>query len=234
MIGMIRCEMLFQACSDIQGSRDVMIDRVELCKSYAKRSVVDLIYRATVVEGLGTTYLKTEKILDNLPVNTTREEVCFILNMKHAYEFIFDTIGEHISIHYLRELHKIVGRDLIYDCGVLRSYNVSIGGTTWRPEIPIYDKVKDELLKINGIRDPITKAMVCFCYITRSQLFSDGNKRLAQLITNKVLIENGVGIFKIPYEDDTWKELLLRYYESNDASMLCEYLCTKCIEMVGN
>lgn len=35
-----------------------MDSKIELCKSYAKRSIVDIIYRATVVEGLGTTYLK--------------------------------------------------------------------------------------------------------------------------------------------------------------------------------
>ena len=30
-----------------------MDSKIELCKSYAKRSIVDIIYRATVVEGLG-------------------------------------------------------------------------------------------------------------------------------------------------------------------------------------
>ena len=30
-----------------------MDSKIELCKSYAKRSIVYIIYRATVVEGLG-------------------------------------------------------------------------------------------------------------------------------------------------------------------------------------
>lgn len=209
-----------------------MGNRMELCKSYAKRSIVDIIYRATVVEGLGTTYLKTERILENLPVNTTREEMCFVLNMKHAYEFVFDTITEPIDIMYIRELHKILGESLIYDCGALRTYNVSIGGTQWKPELPNYDNVKDCLLKISNLTNPEAKAIAYFCYATRSQLFSDGNKRLAQLLANKVLIENGIGIFKIPYEEDTWRTLLVKYYETNDAYSLCEYLNNKCIERI--
>ena len=209
-----------------------MDNRMELCKSYAKRSIVDIIYRATVVEGLGITYLKTERILENLPVNTTREEICFVLNMKHAYEFVFDTVTEPINIMYIRELHKILGENLIYDCGTLRTYNVSIGGTQWKPELPDYTDVKDCLLQISKLNNPEAKAIAYFCYATRSQLFSDGNKRLAQLLANKVLIENGIGIFKIPYEEDTWRTLLVKYYETNDAYSLCEYLNNKCIERI--
>lgn len=209
-----------------------MDNRIELCKSYAKRSIVDIIYRATVVEGLGTTYLKTERILENLPVNTTREEMCFVLNMKHAYEFIFNTLTEPTDIMYIRELHKILGENLIYDCGVLRTYNVSIGGTKWKPKLPDYDNVKDCLLRINNLSNAEAKAIAYFCYITKSQLFSDGNKRLAQLLTNKVLIENGIGIFKIPYEEDTWRTLLVEYYETNNAYRLCKYLNDNCVERI--
>lgn len=209
------------------------MDMVLLCKSYAKRSLIDMIYRATVVEGLGTTYLKTERILENLPVNTTREEVNFVLNMKHAYEFIFDTIDISIDIMYLREVHKIIGRDLIYDCGIIRSYNVSIGGTTWIPDIPDYESVKLDLIKIDNLTEPVAKAIAYFCYLTRSQLFGDGNKRIAQIIANKVLIENGVGIFKIPFDDNTWRTLLVNYYETNVADDLCLYLSNRCIERLS-
>lgn len=51
--------------------------------------------------------------------------------------------------------------------------------------------------------------------ITNQQLFIDGNKRLAQLVGNKVLIESGVGILSIAadriYE---FKQKLVNYYEN--------------------
>ena len=45
----------------------------------------------------------------------------------------------------------------------------------------------------------------------------DGNKRVAQLIANKILIENDIGIFQIDIEDlETFKGLLIEFYESDD------------------
>ena len=31
-------------------------------------------------------------------------------------------------------------------------------------------------------------------------MFIDGNKRVAQLMANKVLVENNIGIFQIPFD----------------------------------
>lgn len=72
-----------------------------------------------------------------------------------------------------------------------------------------------------------------FCYFSRSQLFWDGNKRMAQLMANKALIESGVGILSIPVERN--KEFfmkLVKYYESNNASELCMFLSRECIQKV--
>ena len=44
----------------------------------ANRLMVDSIWKSAVLEGLGTTFPRTEMILENIPVNTSREEVLFI------------------------------------------------------------------------------------------------------------------------------------------------------------
>ena len=70
-----------------------------------------------------------------------------------------------------------------------------------------------------------TCALDMFCYLCRAQLFYDGNKRLAQLVANKVLIAGGVGVLRVP--DEAQKEFLqklIAYYESGDASELKELL----------
>lgn len=53
-------------------------------------------------------------------------------------------------------------------------------------------------------------------------MFIDGNKRVAQLMANKVLIENNVGNFQISIESlEDFKELLLRFYETgNDTELI--------------
>ena len=58
-------------------------------------------------------------------------------------------------------------------------------------EAMLYDSI-NTLEKIDDIE---LKALKYFCFIARTQMFLDGNKRVAQLIANKVLISGGVGIF---------------------------------------
>lgn len=48
----------------------------------AKRLLVDSIWKIANLEGLGTTFPKTEAILANAPTNTKTEEVLFVINMK--------------------------------------------------------------------------------------------------------------------------------------------------------
>ena len=44
----------------------------------------------------------------------------------------------------------------------------------------------DTMAEIEDISDIENKALKYFCYIARTQMFIDGNKRVAQLMANKV------------------------------------------------
>lgn len=212
---------------------DTNTERVKTAVDIAKRMLVDSIWKAANVEGLGTTFSNTEAILENLPVTTKRDEVLFVLNMRDAWRFLLDNLDYNNCWMLIREFNNIVGRDLIYGCGTVRRIEVRIGGTSWKPVIPIESDIYDSISDINKITDPIDKALEYFCYLCRAQLFIDGNKRVAQLMANKVLIENGVGILSIPVEKVCkFKELLIGYYESNDSVLLKEFLKTECIQIV--
>ena len=65
----------------------------------------------------------------------------------------------------------------------------------------------------------------------RAQLFYDGNKRIAMLIGNKLMIENGQGIISVAQKDikDFYK-LLASYYETRDQSDLKQFLYDHCID----
>ena len=61
-------------------------------------------------------------------------------------------------------------------------------------------------------------------------MFADGNKRVAQLIANKILIANDVGIFQIPIEQiETFKRLLIDFYETNDDSIIIDFMHKHCV-----
>lgn len=199
----------------------------------AKRLLVDSIWKSANLEGLGTTFPKTEAILANAPTNTKTEEVLFVINMKRAWQFLLDNLDYGNSIMLLREYNKVVGELLFNYAGEIRTITVQIGGTSWEPEMPhtgIIISTIDELEKIEDVKQ---KALKYFCFIARTQMFIDGNKRVAQLIANKILIENNVGIFQIPIEKlEEFKTLLIDFYESNDDTNIISFMKTFCIKIV--
>lgn len=199
----------------------------------AKRLLVDSIWKSANLEGLGTTFPKTEAILENAPTNTTREEMYFIVNMKRAWYFLFDNIEYPCNLMFLRELNKIVGEGLFNGNGSVRNSPVRIGGTDWIPDIPIEEIIVDRLHDIERVSDIEERALKYFCYVARSQIFIDGNKRVAQLIANKVLIDNNIGIFQIPIEKlEEFKGLLIKFYETNNDVKIIEFMKSNCIVRV--
>ncbi len=199
----------------------------------AKRLLVDSIWKSANLEGLGTTFPKTEAILANAPTTTKTEEVLFVINMKRAWQFLLDNLEYSNCIMLLREYDKIVGELLFHDAGEIRTIPVQIGGTSWEPELPHTGIIMDSITEIEKIEDIELRALKYFCYIARTQMFIDGNKRVAQLMANKVLIENNIGIFQIPIEKlEEFKGMLIRFYETGDDVQIIAFMREHCIRRV--
>ena len=154
----------------------------------SKRMLVDSIWKSANLEGLGTTFPKTEAILANAPTTTKTEEVLFVINMKRAWQFLLDNLEYSNCIMLLREFDKIVGELLFSYAGEIRTIPVQIGGTSWEPEMPHTGIIMDTIKEIEQIDDIELKALKYFCYIARTQMFIDGNKR--------VVLSSSVRIFR--------------------------------------
>lgn len=199
----------------------------------AKRLLVDSIWKSANLEGLGTTFPKTEAILANAPTTTKTEEVLFVINMKRAWQFLLDNLEYNNCIMLLREFDKIVGELLFSYAGEIRTIPVQIGGTSWEPEMPHTGIIMESIKKIEEIDDSELKALKYFCYIARAQMFIDGNKRVAQLMANKVLIENNIGIFQISIEKlEEFRGLLIEFYESGNDEKIIGFMKENCIRHV--
>ena len=199
----------------------------------AKRLLVDSIWKSANLEGLGTTFLKTEAILANAPTTTKTEEVLFVINMKRAWQFLLDNLAYNNCIMLLREFDKIVGELLFSYAGEIRTIPVQIGGTSWEPEMPHTGIIMDSLKEIELIEDVELRALKYFCYIARTQMFIDGNKRVAQLMANKVLIENNIGIFQISMEKmEEFKGMLIEFYETGNDIRMIAFMKEYCIRRV--
>lgn len=210
-----------------------LLDMKDTAIEMAKRLLVDSIWKSANLEGLGTTFPKTEAILANAPTTTKTEEVLFVINMKRAWQFLLNNLDYNNCIALLREYNKIVGELLFNYSGEIRTIPVQIGGTSWEPEMPQTGIIIDTMAEIEQIEDVELKALKYFCYIARMQMFIDGNKRVAQLMANKILIENNIGIFQIPIEKlEDFKGALIRFYESGIDSEIIRFMKEYCIRRI--
>ena len=191
----------------------------------ARKLMADSIWRSTIIEGLYLSYPTVESILRNESVPACSNDILFVQNMGNAWDFLFDSLGLPNNLAMLREFNKLCGLHIIEGSGDLRHIDVIIKGCKYKPAIPSHPDVVASLQMLNSIKDPQQRAIALFCYVARDQLFIDGNKRVAQLIMNKVLIENGVGILYINADDiDEFMDVLVGYYETDDPVKIFRFL----------
>ena len=200
----------------------------------AKRNIVDYIWKSAHLEGLGVTFPQTQDIYDGGIINgLQRDEVVAVNNLKHAWQFIFETLDYPMDLSYICHLNQVVGSNLIYDSGYLRKVPVRMGGTSWVPDMPIESQIKEELQDIMSISVATDRAITLMLWSMRRQMFPDGNKRTSMLAANQVMIQNGCGVISVPIEkQDRFKELLVRFYETNDMSVLKAFVYDDCIDGV--
>ena len=199
---------------------------------YAKRNIVDSIWKSSHIEGIDITFPETQKIYDGGNVAKLRvDEIQTINNLKHAWAYILNSIGSENNIDTLKSINSLVGSNLVDRAGEIRAYDVSIGGTSWKPEIPNEENIKNEMANFEKIKCATDRALTIMCYLMRSQIFSDGNKRTAMLFANKIMIENGKGIISIPVEKDVeFGERLIKFYETNQMDDLKLWLFDNAID----
>lgn len=206
---------------------------IEMNIDFAKRHLVDTIYKQAILEGVATTFADTENIIEGGKVNNmTSEDVMKIVNLKHAWEFILNkyVIQTQTNFALLCGINKLIQEGFYYSAGKVRSTPVSITGTNWTPDLPIESVIKEELEDIfNSSLDDVDKAIELLLYVMRKQIFIDGNKRTAVIFANHYLISNGKGIIVIPAElADEYKNLLIGYYEGKDEKKIKDFLKKKC------
>lgn len=205
---------------------DLFNNTREECMELAKRNIVDCIYSSAKIEGIAVTFPDTLQIYEGRGVaNLSIDDINKINNLKHAWQFLFESIEYPLDLLYLRQLNKIVNTGLMSDAGLLRNYDVSIGGTSWKPEIPDRDRITEELDQLMQTECVTERAILIMLYVMRTQIFSDGNKRVAQLAANQILIQNGKGLLRIPAEQNIqFFTLLIEFYQTNDNRKIKEFL----------
>ena len=202
----------------------------------AKRNIVDYIWKSANLEGIGVTYPETQAIYDGGIVNgLTVNNIIAICNLKNAWQFILENANINYDFNLLCHIHKLVADRLVLeqDLGRIRTTPVNVGGTKWQPQFPIESQIVEELnILLNQKEKSKTEiAIELMLYIMRRQMFIDGNKRVAMLFANKIMIDNGCGIITVAQEyQPTFYEKLIKYYETNEMTDIKKWIYNYCID----
>jgi Fic family protein len=199
----------------------------------AKRNIVDYIYKSAQLEGLGVTYPDTEAIFNGMSAPGIKvTDIIAVNNLKRAWQFLLDTLESPLDYAYLCKLNQIVGGDnLVYNAGYIRTLPVSIGGTSWKPELPVEEDIKNHLIQLQNVENATERSIDIMLYVMRGQFFLDGNKRTAMLAANKEMIANGQGIISIPVElISQFTPLLVQYYETEEIDTVKDFIYNNCID----
>lgn len=199
----------------------------------AKRILVDSVYQQANLEGIAVTFAQTQDILNDVNVESvTPTEMSKVFCLRDGWKYLLDHIDDELDLVFLETLHEIIARfDVPYIyLGKLRTEDVMISGTGWMPEIPDVERIFSDLRELNRIECVTDRALSVGLYIMRTQMFKDGNKRVGTFAINKILIREGKGLFNVPVKyDGSFKQMLVEYYESNDASDIKAFILENCM-----
>lgn len=207
--------------------------RVLLNIDFARANMKSNIYDQAILEGIATTFLDTETIIENRKVSgMTPTDVQKILNLKHAWEFIMDkdVVASKSSYPMLCYIASLVNEEFYTYGGRIRCVPVTIGGTSYIPPLPIEKVIKEEIEKIlNKNEEPVNIAIELCLYCMKTQIFNDGNKRASVIFANHFLISKGAGLLVVPENKvPEFKKMLVAYYEDRDNGEILEFMKKYC------
>ena len=198
----------------------------------AKRNIVDSMWKSANLEGIAITFPETQAIYDGMNIGKFRiDEIQTINNLKHSWEYILLTINDKINFNYISSINSLVGSNLIESPGKLRVYEVAMGGTTWKPELPTLEKIEETLENRLNAQSETDRIITLMCRLMKLQIFNDGNKRTSMLVANHELIKCGRGIISISAENKVeFGTRLIEYYEDdNKLDNLKAFIFSKCL-----
>ena len=202
---------------------------------FAKRKLVDNIYKSANLEGIAVTFADTYAFMNNVNTgNISVDDMLKLKGLKDGWEYVINHVNEELTIDFIKKIHfEVCKGQNIYPLGEFRDKGVGITGTSWRPKLPSECDYDEELKEILSNKSKLGRCIDLFCWIQRSQMFLDGKKLVANLVANKEMIKNGQGIIAVPVEEiGNYLTKLTLYYETGDNTKLKEWIYDNCIDGV--
>lgn len=190
-----------------------------------ERLGIDLSWKSSQIEGNTYSLLETERLLKEkqTAAGKTKEEAIMLLNHKDALDFIVahpDYLA-NLTIARIEDIHSLLIKELGVDRNI-RNRRVGITGTNYRPldnEFQIREALQQTCDLVNSRSNVFEKALFVLVMLSYIQAFNDGNKRVARITSNAILIANGYSPISFRTVDSIdYKKAMLLFYEQNNIS----------------
>ena len=201
---------------------------------------IGLTWTSNALEGNSLTEIETKILLEDgltvggKPLRDTFEALGHSL----AYDYMFDLLGErHITTEDIKTLHRLFYKSIDKaNAGVWRDVGVIITGSDYK--FPAPDElgglmadldrwVKTEREKMHPVR---FAAMIHLKFVTVHP-FVDGNGRVARLLMNTALIQDGDMLAVIPpILRQEYITAIRRYQQKGAIELFCDFIAERVLE----
>jgi Fic family protein len=190
-----------------------------------ERLSIDLTWKSSEIEGNTYSLLDTERLLKEKKTadGKTLAEATMLLNHKVAIDYLIlnPDIFEILTVREIENIHYLLMKGLNVKHNI-RTELVSVLGTSYSPldnEYQIREALTSMCKLINLRENVFDKALLILILISYIQAFMDGNKRLARIIANGILIQNNFCPISFrTVEPSDYKKAMLIFYEQNNIS----------------
>jgi len=192
-------------------------------KKEIERLAIDLSWKSSQIEGNTYSLLETERLLKDKETaeGKTKDEAIMLLNHKVALDYIIDNPHyiDPLTISKIEDIHSLLIKDLGVERNI-RNRRVGISGTNYRPldnEFQIKEALSDMCDLVNKRESVFEQALLALVLLSYIQAFGDGNKRIARIISNAILINNNYCPISFRTIDSIeYKKAMLLFYEQNN------------------
>lgn len=192
-------------------------------KKELERLAIDLSWKSSQIEGNTYSLLETERLLKEkeTAAGKSKEEAVMLLNHKEAIDFIIENPDYlfPLSVSKIENIHSILIKELAVDRNIRKS-RVGISGTNYRPidnEFQIKEALSLTCDLINKKENVFEQAFLALILISYIQPFVDGNKRIARIVSNAILINHKYCPISFRTVDSIdYKKAMLLFYEQNN------------------
>lgn len=195
--------------------------------SKLREKYAEIAYNALNIEGVAVTIAETQDLLNNKNIYSLKDTdnliaTNFINSLSYTNSIIEKGFDKYELIEYMKRINLYLLNGLHSEAGNIRYSNIKVSGSNYIPKIPVEFEIREDIMKnINNIlEDPLE----LYCYVTRNQIFADGNKRTALLTVNLILYKDNK-YFSVDEEyADEYRVKLIEMYETGDTKKFKRYM----------